>query len=356
MRRIRSERGGLARVICTLVAVMLVSGGAWGYDQYSENADATNCRSCHGDFRASFYTELGPDGGFWFNGLHNSHQDFVDGKCDTCHSSGGRFPVLLDSSNGATDLSPISCVGCHGRDADSVSPGTPTVTEGASAGLRQHHWNADDDHAGMDLKICLDCHSDSDPAAKTPVGENVLPTYYAETTASYPNLPVDPCEASGAPLEDQYGSATTGGPDGRGTDNDGDLVYDAADSDCSATPGSPGEAGDLVTPLLVTARDSGAGTIDLSYGTACLASDNSLVWGNLNFQGVPIYNYVGQVCSIGNTGTFSNWAYSAQSFFFLVVGNDAATVEGSYGKNSSNGERGVNAVCGFSQDLPNRCD
>jgi hypothetical protein len=338
--------------------VMLgLAAGAWGYDQYSVNGDATNCRACHGDFRASFYTEMGPDGGFWFNGLHESHQAMVESDCNTCHSTGGRFPVKLDSSNGASGLSPIACTGCHGRDADSVNPGVPTVTEGAAAGLRQHHWNADADHPGLNLKVCLDCHADADPAAFTPAGEDVLPTYYAEADpVDYPLLPVDPCDGSGPALEDQYGNLIDGGPDGRGTDNDGDLVYDGADTDCSAAPITPGEAaGAALPPLLVTAHNAGAGTVDLSYGAACTASDNSLVWGDLNFHGAPTYNYVGQLCSIGNTGTFNGWSYPAGGIFFLIVANDTA-FEGSYGLDSTGTERTANPGCGYAQDLANRCD
>jgi hypothetical protein len=65
---------------------------------------------------------------------------------------------------------------------------------------------------------------------------------------------------------------------------------------------------------------------------------------------------VGELCSIGATGTLAGWSYPAQSFFFLVVANDAATVEGSYGLSSSGVERAVNAACGLAQDLANRCD
>ena len=358
-------RGGhrrFLRVLVMFVALMLLAAYAWGYEQYSQNGDATNCRACHGDFRASFYTEMGLDGGFWFSGLHDSHRSqgsgFLNGECLACHGSGPRFPVRLNSSAGAPGLSPISCTGCHGRDADSVNPGVPTDTQGAGAGLRQHHWNADADHPTMDLKVCLDCHDDADPSAFPTAGENVLPTYYAEANAAdYPLMPVDPCDGSGPALEDQYGDAITGGPDGRGNDNDGDGIYDGLDPDCSAAPVTPGEAaGALLPPLLVTAHNAGAGTMDLSYGNACTASDNSLVWGDLDFHAAPTYNYVGQICSIGNTGVFNGWSYPAQSFFFLIVANDAGTFEGSYGSSSSGVERGVNAACGFSQDLANRCD
>ena len=37
---------------------VIVAGTAQAYSQYSANKDATNCRACHGDFRASPYTSL----------------------------------------------------------------------------------------------------------------------------------------------------------------------------------------------------------------------------------------------------------------------------------------------------------
>lgn len=187
---------------------------AEAYSQYSVNKDATNCRACHGDFRASNYTSLS-DSQSWGN-LHDLHRNtMLGGDCETCHSSGGRFPVILDSSVGGTGgLQAISCVGCHGRAEDEASPNA-----GYGAGLRQHHWRAGE-------KVCAGCHSDANPANYTPVGEDVLPPYYANPGTGHPNMPTDPCNLDGN--EDFAGSA-------EGLDNDGDDIYDGADPDCQAT-------------------------------------------------------------------------------------------------------------------------
>jgi hypothetical protein len=84
-------------------------------------------------------------------------------------------------------------------------------------GLRLHHANAD---VGTDnnMEVCADCHSDS-----APPGEDTVPAYYGGTNVNV----FDPCNAD---------DAENWTPDGLGLDNDGDLDYDAADSDC-------GEAG-----------------------------------------------------------------------------------------------------------------
>jgi hypothetical protein len=201
---------------------MLLAGAAGAYEQYSENKDATNCRDCHGDFRASPYTSLSDDQS-WGDDLHDVHRDvMLDGDCDTCHTSGGRFPVLLGSSNGGDGLDPISCAGCHGRAAD----GTGSGSEGYSAGLRQHHWRAG-------VEECGGCHDDADPAFYIPVDEDVPPPYYSGSDAAHPLIPSDPCNraADGFP-EDFAGSSL-------GLDNDGDGLYDELDVTACPEP-APG--------------------------------------------------------------------------------------------------------------------
>ncbi|MDH4016884.1 MAG: hypothetical protein OEV20_06060, partial [Actinomycetota bacterium] len=115
-----------------LTLIVFLAGGAGAYTQYSQNKDATNCGTCHGDFRDNGYVSLA-DGQSWGDSLHNVHQFMVADDCDTCHSSGSRFPVVLDSSVGGVGLDPIACAGCHGRMED----GTGVGTQGYSAGLRQ---------------------------------------------------------------------------------------------------------------------------------------------------------------------------------------------------------------------------
>lgn len=204
--------------------VLLMAGGtAIAYPQYSVNKDATNCRGCHGDFDASTYTSLS-DGGTWTDGLHNTHRDvMLDGDCDTCHSAGPKFPVLLGSSLGGTGLDPISCSGCHGRADD----GTGVGSVGYGAGLRQHHWRN-----GIQTCGSVGCHVDADPAAYTPVDEDVLPPYYSDSDPDHPLIPGDPCNLPADGFPEDYASTTLG------LDNDGDDFYD--DQDLIPCP-EPGE-------------------------------------------------------------------------------------------------------------------
>jgi hypothetical protein len=195
------------------------AGVAGAYPQYSANKDATNCRLCHGDFRAATYTSLA-DGGSWPDGLHITHRDvMLNGDCATCHSSGPRFPVTLGSSAGGTGLDPISCSGCHGRAED----GTGNGSEGYGAGLRQHHWNNGVQTCGT----TAGCHTDADPASFTPAGEDFLPLYYSDSDSAHPLIPADPCNIDADGFPEDYAGSTIG------LDNDGDNLYDEADTfDC----------------------------------------------------------------------------------------------------------------------------
>lgn len=207
----------------SLLGILLLSlgiaGAAGAYTQYSVNKDATNCRFCHGDFRAPTYTSMS-DGGTWTNGLHDTHKDvMLDGDCDTCHST-GRFPVILGSSKGGDGLDPIACSGCHGRAED----GTGTGSEGYGAGLRQHHW--------LDgVTTCGTCHADADPSAFEPADEDVLPPYYAAVDPAHPLIPEDPCNVAADGYTEDYAATT------QGLDNDGDGLYDEADLIACPEPG-----------------------------------------------------------------------------------------------------------------------
>jgi hypothetical protein len=191
-------------VLFAMIAIAMI----WASDVLAYEDYASGCDNCHGDFTADPYNP--PSGGAsWSDSLHIIHRDnMLGGDCDTCHTTGGRKPVLLESSNGGDGLAAISCVGCHGRDADDGNA-TVTGTSQRGAGLRQHH---------VGVASCTGCHDDQ--TGYTPVGENILPNYYANPGTGHPNIPSSSCNG-----ENFSGSPT-------GLDNDGDGVYDTADSDC----------------------------------------------------------------------------------------------------------------------------
>jgi hypothetical protein len=203
------------------VLAMFPANDVYAFSRYSQSGDLTNCAGCHGGFRATNYTSL-TDGQNWGN-LHNLHRStMLSGDCNVCHLANDEFPVLIDQSAGGTGMEAIACMGCHGRAEDNV-PGNPSFPRGRGAGLRQHHTNAG-------VNDCIECHDDADPANYTPVGENILPPYYANPGTGHPNIPTGPCNDDGS--EDFAGAPI-------GLDNDGDELYDGDDPNCSisAVPG-----------------------------------------------------------------------------------------------------------------------
>jgi len=198
--------------LVTIVVLMIGASDALAYADY-----ASGCDNCHGGFEDNPYSP--PSGGTdWGDSLHIVHRsDMLGNDCDTCHTGTGgtRSPVFLESSNGGNGLAAISCVGCHGRDEDNGNA-TATGTSQRGAGLRQHH---------VGFATCTGCHDDQ--SGYTPVGENILPNYYANPGTGHPAIPSHSCNHLGD--EDFDGTAL-------GLDNDGNGVYDMADTNCEGVP------------------------------------------------------------------------------------------------------------------------
>lgn len=195
------------KLFITIAILTFAASEVGAYETYD------GCETCHGDFREGSYMSLA-DGTDWGNNLHNIHAGgILSNDCNTCHTEPGGS-VFIGSSIGGNGLSPISCVGCHGREEDM---GNDSVSAGRGAGLRQHHTNAGS-------TACQSCHSDANPSNYTPVGEDVLPEYFANPGINHSNMPTDSCNPTG---EEDFAGATTG------LDNDGDGAYDTMDSDCS---------------------------------------------------------------------------------------------------------------------------
>ena len=112
--------------------------------------------------------------------------------------------------------------------------------------------------------------------------------------------------------------------------------------------------------MKVTDFDPATGNLFLKYQLACGATDHHIEYGPL--ADVGTYGYSGQECGIGASGTYGPFNPGHGEVFFLIVGNDAAGTEGSYGQARVGGlplERPADTldlVCSFTQDLSARCD
>jgi subtilisin-like proprotein convertase family protein len=100
---------------------------------------------------------------------------------------------------------------------------------------------------------------------------------------------------------------------------------------------------------MTAARIAGPGA-HLSWATgACPAPNYHLVYGS--FAGLPSYTLTGGVCGLGPVGSFDWSSLPAGNLWFLVVSDNAATTEGSWGLSSSGERKGstASATCGFVQ-------
>ena len=89
--------------------------------------------------------------------------------------------------------------------------------------------------------------------------------------------------------------------------------------------GPPGEASEL----RVVAYSPSTGALTLNFQPACGATGHHIEFGPLS--AVATHAYTGQVCGIGVSGSFGPFDPGPGSSFFLVVGDDGAGIEGSYG-------------------------
>ena len=198
----------------TLFGLSMALFALWGAEATAYQRYNDGCHNCHG----SFTDDISPKGSvFPSDDKHYMHRNRkeMDTECTLCHTNGDNKNPFIGSSDGTSDNIGYGCCGCHGRLEDAGHD--VTVSPGLGAGLRQHHTNA-----GVDM--CKNCHVDSSPANYTPVGEEVVPPYYA--TPDVDSAVVDPLNLSGLVQTDE--NWTIG--DFEGLDNDGDGVYDAADA------------------------------------------------------------------------------------------------------------------------------
>jgi hypothetical protein len=202
------NRPGFLLIFLVAMLAGVLAAQVLAYDSYRVEGGAANCSQCHPSFvnRGALHD------------MHVGNQNMT-GTCKLCHTGTGDIPSTWTSGVVGGE----GCRGCHG-----VDNGT---TFGWGAGLRLHHLSA---NAPPDANgdICSDCHT-SDPA---PSPEDTLPVYYSRGDVNV-NLPCDSMAENG---EDWDG-------DSQGLDNDGDLAYDEADTDCGQQTG-------IMEPLLTPPR------------------------------------------------------------------------------------------------------
>lgn len=128
----------------------------------------------------------------------------------------------------------------------------------------------------------------------------------------------------------------------------GNWTLGLAFPDLACTPGAPPPpVGAGMKASRVTAAGS---TLHLTWNVAgCAAPNNHLLYGTL--QTVSSLALSGAVCGLGPGGSYDWLGVPAGNLWFVVVSDDAATKEGSWGTSSSGTQRNgttASGLCGFS--------
>ena len=123
------------------------------------------------------------------------------------------------------------------------------------------------------------------------------------------------------------------------------LVYpNLACAPAGAPPPVPdGAVGTGMTASIVTGAVSG---VHLTWDVAtCAAANYHLLYGTL--QNVSSYLPDGAVCGLGPLGSYDWAGVPAGDLWFLVVGDDAAAMEGTWGTDGAGAHRAGTAASGF---------
>ena len=163
----------IAAPVVVLSAILLWTPVAHGFDTYT-----SGCNGCHPGFEGGFGSET-----------HDLHLEMTS-TCSYCHGSPGDDPEIA------------TCGGCH-----------------SGLGTRAHHRNAGTSTCGN-----TSCH----PGDGTPPSEDTVPANYGMADVNIDH----PCFVD--PMGTTRGEDFSG--DGKGLDNDGDLLYEGDDPDCDLVP------------------------------------------------------------------------------------------------------------------------
>jgi subtilisin-like proprotein convertase family protein len=172
---------------------------------------------------------------------------------------------------------------------------------------------------------------------------------YAPFTGSYtPDSPLSAADGQGA-----AGDWRLKAVDGAALDIGqlGNWTLTLAFPDFACAPGAPPPPvpdGSFGVGIKAS-RLNGAGTalhLNWDVGT-CAAVNNHLLYGTL--QNVATQALTGAVCGLGPLGSYDWVSVPAGDVWFVVVGDDAASKEGSWGTNSAGQRKGATAsgLCGF---------
>jgi hypothetical protein len=133
--------------------------------------------------------------------------------------------------------------------------------------------------------------------------------------------------------------------DGAGHTNQQRVTTAAAVCPAPPAGAKPVADGSFGTPVLGTRLDVFGSTIGVTWDVAtCVSTDHHLIYGNL--ASVAALTVIGGVCDLGTTGTATWTGVPPQDLWFLIVGDDDASAESSWGTDGNGAERGGTTASG----------
>jgi hypothetical protein len=114
---------------------------------------------------------------------------------------------------------------------------------------------------------------------------------------------------------------------------------------CAAASAKPVADGSFGAAMTGSRADASGDTIDLTWDVAtCTSPNHHVIYGDL--ASVASTTVSGAVCNLGTSGSASWSGVPAGDLWFVVVGDDGASTEGSWGTDGAGAQRGLFTASG----------
>ena len=124
------------------------------------------------------------------------------------------------------------------------------------------------------------------------------------------------------------------------------MTTAAADCPTIALGARPVADGSFGTAMTGSRVDAVGETIELAWDvTTCVSADHHLLYGDL--AGVASATVAGAVCELGTAGSATWTGAPSGDLWFVIVGDDDATLEASWGTDGAGAQRGGDTASGL---------
>ena len=187
--------------------------------------------------------------------------------------------------------------------------------------------------------------STTESAAETVVLTRIAPgsTTYRGTISTTPNPVIAANGLLSVHTNDTITATYVDSSDGGGGLNIPRVAV--ATAACAATGVRPVADGSFGTAMTGSRADASGSTIDVTWDVAtCSSADHHILYGEL--ANVASAAVTGASCDLGTSGATTWTGVPAGDLWFVVVGDDDATTEGSWGTGAAGAQRGSGVASG----------